>query len=132
MSSSGFRAYDAANEPLPDRVLPAPAEASTDTELMERVLRETLAVTEANLPLDGAELTALENVARKFIDTTLSVQPVVVALVQTILSARFASLGSGPDLCQAVSLRIAETLWEDPTSQARLLRLWARLTEAVR
>ncbi len=99
---------------------------------MERVLRETLAVTEADVPLEGAELTALEDVARRFIGTALSLHPVVVALVQAILSARFGSLACYPDVGQAVSLRIAQTLWDDPTSQARLLRLWARLTEAVR
>ena len=99
---------------------------------MERVLQETLAVTEVGVPLDGVELTALEDVARRFVDTAVSLHPVVVAMVQAILCARFGSLACRPDVGQAVSLRIAETLWEDPTSQARLMRLWARLTEAVR
>jgi hypothetical protein len=132
MSSSGFPSHGAAEEPLPDQVPAPPPDPTEEAGLMERVLRETLAVTEADVPLDGAELTALEDVARRFMDTALSRHPVVVALVQAILSARFGSLACRPDVCQAVSLRIAETLWEDPTSHARLLRLWTRLTEAVR
>jgi len=132
MASSGFSLHGAAEGPLPDQTPAPPPDPTEEAGLMQRVLRETLAVTEADVPLDTAELTALEDVARRFIDAALSLHPVVVALVGAILSARFGYLACRPEVCQAVSLRIAETLWEDPASQARLLRLWARLTEAVR
>ena len=122
MSSSGLPSHDAAEERPPDQVPAPPADPTEEAGLMERVLRETLAVTEADVPLEGAELTALEDVARRFIGTALSLHPVVVALVQAILSARFGSLACRPDVGQAVSQRIAETLWDDPTSQVRPTR----------
>lgn len=107
------------------------AELATDAELFEQVLNETLLAADANEPMDGAELQLLLQVARQHLRQTLSLDPVVIELVQSIVGYRFGRrLGQEQDM-EPMSRRIAETLWEDPNAHGRLESLWARLFEAV-
>lgn len=99
---------------------------------MDRVLRETLAAADPDAPLEAAELEALLQVARRHGNADLSLQPVAVELVEAVLWTRFRAVSGRGDLWQSLAVRIAATLWEDPTSRGRLQVLWSRLTEAAR
>jgi hypothetical protein len=132
MSSSGFASNQSGGGAVSESLTTPHSEPVSEPGLMERVLRETLAVTDPDAPLDAAQWGDLQAVARRYAGEPLSMDPVLVLLVQAILGARFAALPRRDELGESVARRIAETLWDDPPSQARLHRLWAHLTEAVR
>lgn len=103
-----------------------------DPDLLEKVLRETLAASDPEVPMSPGEWEALREVAQRHTDLGLSLDPVVIQLVTAILVTRFRDVECPAELWQVLARQIAGTLWEDPTSRARLHALWGRLIEAVR
>ena len=133
MSSSEFNSDDGSQRPFADRPESTPpAEAPDQSDLMERVLEETLAATDSDASLEPGELEALKEVARRHANEPLTLSPVANELVGAVLSARFGSLREKTEQRQSVSSTIAETLMDDPSSRERLQSLWARLSEATR
>ena len=96
--------------------------------LLESVLRRTAALTNAEEPVDDEEMAAVEQVARRLKGHAFALDPVVVDLVGAMLLVEFGRQWTSPGLWEVVSRRIARTLFEDPTSRARLETLWARLS----
>ncbi len=133
MSSSGFDSDDGFQRPFADQPEPAASdEAADQSDLMERVLEETLAATDAAAPLEPRELEALKEVARRHPDEPLTLLPVATELVRAVLSTRFGHLRDGTESWQSMTSTIAETLMDDPSSRDRLQSLWAQLSEAAR
>jgi len=130
MSSSAFAADGPADRPFLES-LSLPHQLA-DPGLLEQVLRETLAVSDPEVPLSLGEWEALRRVAEQQTGVALSLDPVVIQVVTAILVTRFRNVECPAELWQVLARQIAETLWEDPISQARLHALWARLIEAVR
>jgi hypothetical protein len=108
----------------------ADAESPVDREVMEKVLQETLSAAGSDEPVGSAEMQALVEVARRHAGQSISLDPIAIELVESILLCRF-----GPQLRRSQDAKelprtVAETLWENPDSHDRLLRLWNRLAEA--
>lgn len=130
MSSSAFAADGPAERPFLESP-PLPHQLG-DPGLLEQVLRETLAVSDPEVPLSHGEWEALRRVAEQHAGVALSRDPIAVQLVTAILVTRFHNVDCPAEVWQTLARQIAETLWEDPTSQARLHALWVRLIEALR
>jgi len=116
-----------------DRGQPADREelrsaADPDPGLLERVLEETLS-NGAVSHLEPVELRALAAVAKRYPGTSLTVDPIAVELVESILKTRFRGLDVSDMFWREVSQRIATTLYEAPDTQERLERLWSQLSE---
>jgi len=133
MSSSGFSSDDDYQRPFADQPEPAPSgDAPDSANLMDRVLEETLAATDADAALEPGEVDALKQVARRHPNEPLTLSPVATELVGAVLSTRFGHLRDKAEHWQSMSSTIAETLMDDPSSRDRLQSLWARLSEATR
>ena len=133
MSSSEFSSDEGFQRPFADQPEPAPSDESPDqSDLMDRVLEETLAAADAGASLDPGELEALKEVARRHANEPLTLSPVATELVEAVLSTRFGRLRDKVEQWQSISSAIAETLMDDPSSRDRLQSLWARLSEATR
>ena len=130
MSSSSLAANGHPDRPFLES--PSLPRQVADLDLLEKVLRETLAVSDPEVPMSRGEWEALRQVAQRHMNVALSLDPVAIQLVTAILVTRFHDVACPDELWQTLARQIAETLWEDPTSQTRLHALWARLTEAVR
>lgn len=91
--------------------------------LLEEVLDRT--ETEATTEVDSESLEALLRVARRYAGRELCVDPVLIELVDVILTRQFHQC-SPAESC-AIAERIAQTLFDDPESHARLTRFWSRL-----
>nr|MBL7038366.1 hypothetical protein [Pirellulaceae bacterium] len=129
MSSSGADRDDGYERPFAEGPTEESADATANGELMDQVLQETLAATDADTPLDPSELEALIDVARQHSGQTLA--SVVVELVEAVLATRFGGISDGGDRWRSMASAIAETLMDDPASRDRLESLWARLCEAA-
>jgi hypothetical protein len=105
----------------------APTESCA--ELLDEVLRQTRAAIDGGQPLEAAETQALLQVRRCHANESLVAEPVAAELVRVLLQARFPKLSASQELWEKMSHWIAETLLEDPDSRARLLQLWAQLSE---
>jgi len=68
----------------------------------------------------------LEEVGRQYPQSELTVEPVLLALVNTVIS-RMKYLG--PKLGPKVTEFVATTLYEDPVARVRVERLWAGVRE---
>ena len=112
---------------------PPPSEEKTaDGGLLEQVLQETLFGSGEGGSLDEPLMASLVEVARRHQGQPLSLDPVLVDLVQAIVRINLSHLAARDADWQAMSRQIAATLWEDQPSQGRLERLWTRLSEAAR
>jgi len=131
MSSSGADRDDGYERPFADGPAEQSADSTANGELMDRVLQETLAATDADTPLDPTELAALIDVARRHCGQTPTLASIVVELVEAVLATRFGGVSDGGDRWRSMSSAIAETLMDDPTSRDRLESLWTRLCEAA-
>ncbi len=122
--SSGRLQPEAANDAVP-------AERS----LLERVLQQTLAA-QSDAPREVAELALLQAVARRHRGSPFSQEPVLVDLVGAILQAQFpagavGSAGAGGVEFNSAVVHVAEVLFHDPVSQARLQAFWNRLMDSL-
>ncbi len=93
--------------------------------LLEQVLEE--------MEPDGREpeqpdLAALLQVVRKYRGQPLSLEPVLVELVEAMLMRQFAQSAPNENW-KAISRDVADKLNEDPRSQSRLHELWRRLSQ---
>ena len=127
MDSPQYQSEDSGE--LPDREGPAGAPARDDAELMQQVLDETLAAAGARRPLESDEWEALLAVARRHSGQPLTVSPVARELVEAVLASRFRGLLRDPEVWTRTTLRIAETMLEDPPSRERLRSFWERLLQ---
>jgi hypothetical protein len=99
------------------------------TELLEKVVRETLAICVTNEPLETADVQRLREVAKRHAGSSFADEPVVSELVHALLEGWL-----GPamtDLGRGAASQIARTLLEDPVAKARLERFWRRLSGEV-
>ena len=128
MSSSAFEPDDAADRERS----PEDADQMPDRNFLERVLRETILATETSEPIAPAEMDSLSKVARRHHSAALTLDPVAVDLVHSILRARFSFGQSRTGFWKTMSRQIAGTLMDDPGSRERLTALWDRLREASR
>jgi hypothetical protein len=110
----------------------ADAEAPIDPGVMEKVLEETLLAADSDQPIDAAELRALASVGRRHAGQQLSLDPIVVELVQSILRHRFGEPIQSSPAWGDMPRTIAQTLWESPEAHQRLDRLWDRLAGVPR
>jgi len=102
-------------------------EQAPDPALLEEVLRQTSEVCDSEEPLDDADREALLEVARRYPSQPLCPRPVTVELVQAVLRTHFPAVSRTSELWEAISVQIAETLFEDAVSRERLNRFWHRL-----
>jgi len=108
---------------------PAGPQATPETaELLENVLRETLAVCASEQPLDRAEMRRFLDVARRHRGQALEADPVASELVFAAMEGHFA-VEHHEEFWRAAAAQIARTLLNDPVAKPRLERFWGRLCE---
>ena len=111
-------------EPTPD------SNAPPDGGLLDEVLRETL--TGATEALQPEEFAALEDVARRFSGEKFAVEPAGIALVEALLKLRWEDFDAQDPVWNNLSQSVAGVLFDHPTIEQRLRRLWNGLCEHVR
>lgn len=98
--------------------------------LLEEVLRQTSAMMEDASESTDEDLGALLVVARRHVGRVLTLEPVLIELVEAMLRHQFEAHLPTEDW-EPMARQIAETLYEDPAAQERLQRLWSRLLAVV-
>ena len=127
MSSSAFAADDSRGDLAPELVS---TDQAADDSLLQNVLHQTLAAMDVGQAVDEAERQAFRTVVERYPGAELCLEPIAEELVSALLAARFRCLEYPAGVWENLAPQIARTLWEDPTSRARLLVLWTRLNEA--
>lgn len=110
----------------------AAASEALGRELLDSVLRQTAKnqpAEDAGEAASAADLAALQTVAQRHGGKPLLVEPVVIELVQAVLSEQFQPLIASDESWQTMCSGIAQTLYDDPVSRERLDTLWSRLQE---
>jgi hypothetical protein len=105
---------------------------SVDPSLLDRVLRATEGLLEDGRPLGDGEREALWNVARRHRDEAISVDPVVVELVEAVIEPLGELRVEERAFWRSTALPVAEAIMEDPVAHERLASLWQRMTEGIR
>ena len=105
----------------------ARSQQARDPDLLRQVLAETSEICGVDEPLDEADAAALHEVARRHRGEPLVLDPIGVELVQALLRSHFPTQPHASQLWQAIAVKIALTLLEDPTSKKRLEALWTAL-----
>ena len=95
--------------------------------LLEEVLRQTQAAFDAHETDDLSEMGPFLEVARQHVGSELTLEPVLVDLVGAALAETIGPMPDSAGQRDAVPLRIATTLFEDPSCHDRLVAFWSRL-----
>jgi len=119
---AGPRSADAASSP--------PSPNTAERQLLESVLRETLALAADGESLASTDWDGVRGVVERHRGEPFSCSPVVSDLVGALLKERLNSWGVSAATLSSMSMRIAETLYDDTASRERLRVLWQRLCEA--
>ena len=98
-----------------------------DAAIWENVLRQTAEVGLFDAPLTPAERDALRNVAQRHQGQPLTLQPVATALVQAVILPQLPADASAAESWRQAFVEIAQTQLDDPSTCARLDRLWSQL-----
>ena len=100
-----------------------------DRALLERVLQETLTDESARESLSGVDRAALLEVAARHRNQPLSLDPIVIALIEAMVQTHFGVLSGSAEFWRPITARIGRTLWDDSVARARLEVFWHRLCE---
>lgn len=132
--SSGGSSQERPYSQGPDEGSQKPAEGAgalpDDPQLLEQVIRQTLMLDQSSAAENQALVQALREVALRHQGADFALDPITVEMVEAIFSTQFSGPAAASKQWQAISRRVAETLYEDPVSHDRLAALWARLAEA--
>lgn len=97
--------------------------------LLEQVLASTpLSAGEVN-SLPPEELESLKQVARRHPGRTFSARPVLEELIEAMLGKQLRGMVASPAARAALVSEIAQTLYDDDATRARLEAMWLRLAE---
>lgn len=94
--------------------------------ILEQVLHETESISNQPAAEESADLTALCNIARKYPNSQLVLDPILIELVEVMLTRQFKSENAIADW-KIIARRVADGLFEDPGSHRRLHEFWNRL-----
>jgi hypothetical protein len=108
----------------------SPAPLGLRADLLERVIRETIA--DSSLETSGDLREKLLEVARRYPQSQLELDPVVIDLVKAVLGPQFARSVEGLTGGDEMATCIAQTLFADAAARERLNSLWTNLSEASR
>ena len=95
--------------------------------MLDEVLQQTLAAFDSHETDDLSEMGPFLDVAKRHADSELTLEPVVLDLVKAALAETIGALPDATDQPDRIPLKIATTLFEDPTCHDRLVVFWSRL-----
>jgi hypothetical protein len=121
---------DVPSTPLEESLLPG--RVPPRDSLLRSVVESTEAMFRKGGNGDAAVLGILESVVARYGAGPLASDAAVAEMIEGILREEFRSHPEWGMLWPAASREIARTLWEDPTSRARLESLWQYLCERGR
>ncbi|NOX55950.1 MAG: hypothetical protein GXP27_16205 [Planctomycetes bacterium] len=98
-----------------------------ESSLLEEVLNQTAAASQAAGRAIDPVLRPFLNLAERYRDRPFQLDPVLVELVEVALRQEFSERALPPATRQRISRHIAETIFEDPVCHERLERFWNRL-----
>lgn len=119
------------NPGLPNGKPAASVFTSAEAKLLEAVLQETANGFGGAEPLDPQTKEAFFDVARRYRGRPLDFDPTLVELVRVALRGLLHPDRDGVEFCRQLSVRVAQTLYEDPPARQRLERFWSRLAEGA-
>lgn len=115
---SGERASD---------VRPPHVQADEEKSLLDEVLRQTEQSADERDTADRAVWGRLLEVAQRHSGEPFGLEPVLVEMVDASLQSQFGT-EIDPETRRSVCRRIAQTLFDDPTSRERLELLWNHIS----
>jgi hypothetical protein len=103
------------------------SQSESDRAAFEKVLNETLNHQSSQATIDEAGMAALTLVAQRYPGSKLTLDPIAVELVDSILGIRIDRQGRPASFWHEMSMEIAVSLYESPASKERLVILWDSL-----
>ncbi len=131
--SSAFNHGNSRPAPQPAAAQETPAQPTSPQPVGSRMLDQVLASTRGQSPAAGfvepSDVDALRAVVEALRDQPFALEPVARELVHAMLEVQFRKAQIAPTTLRAMSLQLATTLCEDPSSRQRLADLWTALCE---
>ena len=112
--------HSPASEPSPDDV--------SERSLLEEVLSQTEVSFQPGLPEELSNLAPFLEVARRYPNKPLVLEPIGIELVQAALKNYFQKLNIPSEKWQKMIITIACTLFEDSVTRERLKTFWNQLS----
>lgn len=132
MAGAAENPQEAGSGERPPHDAPDAVPAKADPALLERVLQQTATAADAARVTSNAEILRLRAVANRRKELPLTLEPVVVEMVQAVLGNEFAGIENDPVRFRAMTVEIARALMDDPAAQQRLEAMWTKLREQDR
>lgn len=97
--------------------------------LLEQVLASTPLTGGEVDSLPSGDLEALKQIARRHAGRAFSIRPVLEEMIEALLGKQLRGLGASPAARGALIAEVAQTLYDDEATRARLEAIWLRLAE---
>lgn len=104
-------------------------DSSRDAEALDQVVRTMVESLEADEQATAEEIAALGAVATRLGNLPLTLDPVVIALVEAMITVNYGHLKRAPEIWTGTAHKIATLLFDSPAARARLDNLWRSLLE---
>jgi hypothetical protein len=132
MSASQFGPRDESARPEPVDAPSGSADGRAGGRvLLEKVMEETERLLGREDALEPQQIAAIRAVARRRAGEGLILDPVLIELVEAVLSVQFRGLADGSPIWKQAARQIAQTLFDDPVARGRLEALWNNLSGGV-
>ncbi len=128
---SNAQPEDRAELAKPREETPANKSSPQEFEALEAAVRATLSNSEAEGEVTAEEIAALQSVAKRHGNVSLTFEPIAIELVEAIISVNYGHLQRSDEVWKGAANKVAQLLFDAPEAHARLENLWHRLVEST-
>lgn len=98
-----------------------------DERLLDVVMHQTVAALDERTLAQNVDLPRLQSVARRHASDVLTLDPIVVELIEAVLETHLPPSMQSGGLKSKIARAVAQPLFDNPTSRGRLELLWSQL-----
>lgn len=116
---------------LPAAVDPSPGSPEMVPGLLEMVVEQTVASLDEQSLAETLALPRMREIARRYADEALTVEPILLELIEAVLETHLPPLARVASVKSKVVRAVSQTLFDNPVCRGRLELLWSQLLDSA-
>lgn len=116
---------------LPAAAEPSPGLSEVEPGLLEMVVEQTVASLDEQSLAETLALPRMREIAQRYVDEALTVEPILMELIEAVLETHLPPLARAGSLKSKVVRAVSQTLFDNPVCRGRLELLWSQLLDSV-
>ena len=114
---------------LPTAASPSASSAEMEPGLLDSIVQQTAAALDELTLVQTRDLPRLREIARRHGGDTLTLDPILIELIEALLATNLPLLARSATLRSKVARAVSQTLFDNPVCRGRLELLWSQLLD---